>query len=91
LCTQANVVCIDELPAFGCWEVVDVQIEERWSQNRALWEAIFLESPGAGVVSNMDPESPISQKQLDQLNEPERHSPCQFPTDQYAKLCRMLL
>src|SRR5664279_961057 len=60
LCAQANVISIDELTAFGGREVVGVHVEKRWSQNRALWEAIFLESLGAGVVSHVDPETPIS-------------------------------
>ena len=48
------------------------------NQDRALREAIPLESPGANIATHVNPETPISEQQVNQTCEPEGHVLAQF-------------
>jgi len=51
-----NVVCIDKPGAECGGEVVGIQAEKCWGQNRALRKSIHLPAPRADIVPHVDPD-----------------------------------
>jgi len=55
-----NVICIDKPAAECSAEVVGIQVEECWGQNRSLSKTIHQPASGADIVTHVDPELAIS-------------------------------